>query len=79
MTTNEATTATTAVNDQYATVDHLARQLSQAAIQAGLDRAAAVLADLLASPDADAGAEGYVDGIEDSLLALIQDGATDPR
>lgn len=76
MTTNEATT--TAVNDQYDQVDHLARQLSQAGIQAGLDRAAAVLANLLAR-DADAGADGYVDGIEDSLLALIQDGATDPR
>jgi hypothetical protein len=57
----------------------LAQQFADTAVQAGRDQMAQVLADLLASPDADAGADGYRDGIEDALLALIQAGAADPR
>jgi hypothetical protein len=61
------------------TVDQLSRDLIAQATQAGRDEMAMALAELLAGPDAGAGAEGYRDGIEDALLTLLAAGATDPR
>jgi hypothetical protein len=56
-----------------------AHDLIDRAIQAGRDQMAQALADLLTNPEADAGAEGYRDGIEDALITLVNHGATDPR
>lgn len=53
-----------------------ATDLIERAMQAGRDQMATVLANFLDSKDADAGADGYRDGIEDALNELIQAGAT---
>lgn len=48
-------------------------------IQEGRDEMAAALADWLATLDPRAYAEGYVDGVEDALITLVNHGASDPR
>lgn len=56
-------------------LDKLAKQLADTAVQAGMDKAARILADWLDTLSGDE----YRDGADDALCQLIQAGAADPR
>jgi hypothetical protein len=59
--------------------DTLARQLARTATQAGLDKAAQILAEAVDDLDVEYDGTEYLDGMVDALNTLVQAGATDPR
>jgi len=54
-------------------------ELAEGLVRLGLDRAASLIADLIAEADVEQMPDGWLDGVEDALCKLVQAGAADPR